>query len=235
MSALLCACGGGGGSSPGAIKQVSAPTQKSILIEEYGDSTIVGCTLDASAQQNSECVAGYSVAHYNQPATAQSILQAQFGNTVTVSNHGVRGTKLSDLLDGTNGITNSWAAQIASSKADIVLICFGINDAGAGVTPEQFAAQMDSVVSIAKSAGKRIIIQTSNPIAISASANLRAIVEAEIADAQRLGVDVIDQYGYLSSQQGFTLPDGIHPSDAGYEIESHNQANALATIVQSML
>ena len=51
------------------------------------------------------------------------------GYKVKLSNHGVNMIITDDLLDGTHGVPRSWVAEMKSSKADIVVINTGLNDA----------------------------------------------------------------------------------------------------------
>ncbi len=149
---------------------------------------------------------------------------------------GVKGTTLADLLNGTNGIAQMWQARMAASKAQIVTVNDGLNDAYvAGLTPDQFSAQLDQVISIAKAAGKTIVLETSNPMAAASNHNqtLAALVATELSTANKWGIAAIDQFGYLSAQSAWPsmLSDDLHPTDAGYELKGQHAYNALSQTV----
>lgn len=232
---LLSACGGGDG---GSSAQTSAPTSsKSVLIEAYGDSTAVGCTVQVGAPATSSCVAGYAVSTHNEPVTLQYLLQQQYGAAVSVQNMGVKGTTLADLLNGTNGITQTWQARMSASKAQIVTVNDGLNDAYvAGLTPDQFAAELDQIISIAKASGKTIVLETPNPMSSSSNHNqtLAALIVAELSTANKWNIAVIDQFGYLSTLPAWPsmLSDDLHPSDAGYELKGRYAYSVLSPTVE---
>jgi lysophospholipase L1-like esterase len=238
LAVALSACGGGGSGADGPATKAQAPT-KTVLIESYGDSTMRGCTPQEGSPAVEFCLtAGYAEAPHNEPTTLQYLLQQQFGSTVTVTNMGIGGTTITDLLNGTNHVDQPWAQRMATSKANIVIIGDGINDAFVqGITPDQFAMQVDQAISIAKASGKTVLIETANPIGNNHNEVLAGLVAAQIATANKWGVTIIDEFGYLSSQPNWLsmLPDNIHPSDSGYEIKAQYAATIVAPIVKSMM
>ncbi|CAJ2712588.1 SGNH/GDSL hydrolase family protein [Burkholderia pseudomallei] len=231
---LLSACGGGGdgGSSPSTQTQQSA--QKSVLIEYVGDSTVYGCTLLEGNPRGPQCLENYAQSPHNEPAMVQYLLDKKSIDQVTVLNSGVAGTTVADLLNGTNKVPQPWWPHVQQSKAQIIVMNYGINDAYApGMTPELFSAELDQVISAAKAAGKQIILETPNPIMSDHASYLASLVDAEKQTAAKWGVQVIDQYGYLSSIPNWPsmLSDGMHPTDAGYELKGQHAYNALSQTV----
>ncbi|ARK86031.1 SGNH/GDSL hydrolase family protein [Burkholderia pseudomallei] len=209
------------------------------MIEAYGDSTTVGCTITVNAVATEACpVDGYATASMTEPAALQQLLQSSLGPTVTVSNKGVSGTTTGDLLNGTgrqNGQT--WQASMSASKAQIVTVNFGLNDAW--LPSENFTANLQNIISIARAAGKTIVLFTPNPLKTpnaTVNANLIAFREQEIQTAQSMGVTVVDDYSQLpQAQWSALLPDGTHPTAQGYLAKAEAEAYVLGPIVRSMM
>ncbi|NOK41658.1 hypothetical protein C7296_09490 [Burkholderia thailandensis] len=230
-------CGGGGGNDP---QTVQAQQKKNILIEAYGDSTVRGCTAQAGAPASSDCpVAGYIVTPHNEPATLQYLLQQRYGAAVAVQNLGVAGTTLNDLLTGSNGVAMPWAQQMAQSKAQFVTMKFGINDAYAGgMTPDAFAQELRSAISIARNAGKIIILETPNPIKTDHADLLASIAASTIKVAHESQTPVVDNFGYFSSMHNWEayLSDGtMHPTADGYEIQGQISFTTISPLVFTAL
>jgi lysophospholipase L1-like esterase len=230
----LSACGGGGSGSP---TQPAAPQPKTVLIEAYGDSTMWGCTLTQGAPAGSKCVTiGYAQTAKPVPEQVQTFLQAKYGPTVTVVNHGVPGDLTPFLLSG-DGFNLPWAQQMAQSKADIVYLNYGINDANAtsGESASDFQANLNQIISIAKAAGKTVVLETANPVNDPTGAHdaLPQFVAAELITAQQWDVTVIDQFNYLSGMANWDslLSDPLHPTQDGYNLKAKFEFQALDPIV----
>lgn len=231
LALVLSACGGGGGGgSP------SAPTvAKSALIEAYGDSTTVGCTVTAGAPATDACpAAGYAIASTTAPAALQTTLQSSVGSTVTVSNRGVASISSNDLLFGTgreNGTT--FDASMSISKAQIVTIDIGINDPG---VVSDTSANITALVKIAQGHGKTVVLFTPNAVT-TANAEAVATIRMQIIQiGKTLNVAVSDDFASVqASQWPALLSDGTHPTAQGYQTKGAFEANALLPIVRSML
>lgn len=237
-SIALMACAGCGGGGSGAAQSNPATAQKTVTIEFVGDSTVVGCTVLQGNPRGPQCLANYTESAHNEPATVQYLMSRQIGPNVTVINSGVAGTTVEHLLNGTHKVDQPWWPHVSQSKAQIIVVNYGLNDAYAvGMTPELFSAELDQVISAAKAAGKLIILETSNPSTNDHLPYLAKLVEAEKATAAKWGVTVIDQFGYLSSQPQWAsmLSDSMHPTDAGYEFKAEYSMSILAPIVKSMM
>lgn len=230
---LTCAgCGGGGGSSDSSGTTAAAPPPiiKTVLIEAYGDSTMLG---------NSLINGVYVQVAQPAPAILQSLLQAKYGSIVTVVNHGVGGTTAAKLLSG-DGVNLPWAQQMAQSKAQIVLFNYGINDSNeVGNTAAAFEQAENQLVQIAKAAGKTVVIETPNPVTYDLNAPMPSFVAASLSVASTWGITVIDEFAYLNTLPNWTsmLSDeiGLHPTQAGYQIKAEYEFKILDPIVAAAL
>ncbi|HDV8348844.1 TPA: SGNH/GDSL hydrolase family protein [Burkholderia vietnamiensis] len=249
--ALVCAlsaCGGGGdGSSPSAAQPQpasSAPTTadtpstpKSVLIEAYGDSTTLGW----------ESLNGVGfVTTANEPAILQSKLQAQFGSTIAVDNLGIGGMEASQILNGTGKAQRPWAEQMANSKAQIIMLNFGLNDALFSDIPaqgvqsesvEDFGSIMTQLVRTARAAGKTVVIDTPNPTCDTWANALPPYVQKlrDVATAEH--VPLVDHYAAITQMSNWQsyLTDCLHPGDALYSIKADLEFSVMAPIVKKLL
>lgn len=232
----LSACGGGGGG--GSADASTKTTAKTVTIEYVGDSTTVGCTVEQGAPRGPQCLANYAEVTHKEPATVEYVLARGGFPALQVINSGVAGTTVSDLLNGTRKVPSPWWPYVNASKAQLIVIQYGLNDAyQAGMTPELFAAELDQVISAAKAAGKHVVLETPNPTTNDHAPFLAQLVESEKAVAAKWGITVIDQFGYLSSLPTWPsmLSDGTHPTEAGYEVKGQYAATILAPIVKSLM
>jgi len=228
-TSALSACGGGSG--PAAQ---SAPQPKSVLVEVYGDSTALGCTVSAGASPGVCQAPGYAQANPTAEQTLQALLQAKYGPTVTVANHGVAGNTIPAALTG-DGVNLPWAQQMAQSKAQIVVFNFGINDSNvtSGESAAQFQANVSQLIQTAKAAGKTVVVETANPVNDPTRIALPDYVAAGIAAARMWDVNVIDEFGYLVTQPAWPsiLSDNVHPTQAGYNLKAQVEFAVLDPIV----
>ncbi|HDR8973751.1 TPA: SGNH/GDSL hydrolase family protein [Burkholderia vietnamiensis] len=246
--ALVCAlsaCGGGGdGSSPSAAQPQpasSAPTTadtpstpKSVLIEAYGDSTTLGW----------ESLNGVGfVTTANEPAILQSKLQAQFGSTIAVDNLGIGGMEASQILNGTGKAQRPWAEQMANSKAQIITLNFGLNDAYYAKvpkkdvqieTPEDYASIMTQLVQIARGTGKQVVLFEPNP---TCEPIREPVMQDYVSELRRVARDqnvpLVAEFDAIMQMHGWQsmLTDCLHPSDALYDIKANLELPAISAIV----
>jgi lysophospholipase L1-like esterase len=234
----LSACGGGGSGSPtepnalstsGSTGQSSSPppsnttpppssntppTLSSVaqVVGYYGDSTIRGYQSGTGAQVSKSAPQAFAEALPSSPP--QQVL-----------NFGVDGQTACQLLRDTD-----WTATMASSNATVIILNHGINDAATGVPLRDYRSCLTGLANTARSAGKRVIFETPNPID---SGGLENYVSAMKDVAAQEGLPVIDQYENLV-QSGRPIreivPDGTHPSDAVYIEKGRFAANTYMRI-----
>jgi lysophospholipase L1-like esterase len=228
LACALTACGGGGGDGPAAPAQTaatatstttvtstpSAPPPPPLLasasqvIEYYGDSTIWGWASGSN---------GVQVAKPAPLAFAEAFPTSP---RQEVRNEGVSGTTACTLLAG-DGKHAEWNGQMTNSTATVVIINHAINDAkpGTGESVSTYKTCLLSLVQIAKSKGKRVILETPNPV--SAFSGLENYVAAMKDVAAKEQVSMIDQFKYLTDylngrDTAEITPDGLHPTNDVY-------------------
>lgn len=132
-----------------------------------------------------------------------------------------------------------WAQRMAQSKAQFITVKFGINDTySAGMTATLFAEELTSAISIARNAGKTVILETPNPIKTDHSDLLASLAAATIEVASKTSTPVVDNYGCFLLMQNWEdyLSDGtMHPTAAGYEIQGQNSFTVVSQLVQTIL
>ncbi|AIO47546.1 GDSL-like Lipase/Acylhydrolase family protein [Burkholderia cepacia] len=238
LGALVVSCsgcgGGGDGGTPPAAAQASTP--RTVLIESYGDSTTQGWQVVNGTGQ---------VTPNSAPVILQKLLQDRFGTTVTVSNNGVGSTEASQLLNGTDGVHPTWQNQMAASKAQIVTLNFGLNDAYyttakkdgiAAESPDDFASTMTQLVQIARQSGKQVVIFEPNPTCEPIRQPLMpSYVGAlrQVAAAQQ--VPIVGEFDAIQGMPNWTtlLSDCLHPTDQGYAVKARLEFPAVASAVEA--
>jgi lysophospholipase L1-like esterase len=234
---VLSACGGGGGDSsapptaaptPPASAPVAPTAPKTVLVEMYGDSTTCG-------SPTGECEG--QLVPDSEPADLQTMLQHQFGPNVTVSNQGVPGTTAAELLGGGDGKHPNWPAQMAQSKAQVISLNYGINDAVANTSTADFYATMYQLVQIAQQAGKTVVLLTSNPIDKPVNAQLDQLVQQEKLVSSSLSVPIVDDYTFMSVMDNWPsfLVDGVHPTAEGYNLKATHEFPVISLLVNNLL
>ncbi|WP_162922962.1 MULTISPECIES: SGNH/GDSL hydrolase family protein [Burkholderia] len=240
LGALIASCfgcGGGDGSSAYASTP-SMQQQRAVLVETYGDSTTDGMTvINGVAVKNPN----------NQIAILQTLLQQRFGKAVTVSNHGVSGTEASQLLNGTDGRHPTWTKQMAQSKADVVLIEFGLNDTfffgnpRAGVeseSPDRFEQIVAELVAGARAAGKKVVLIEPGP---SCNPNRQATLPYYVMRvdnvAKNLDVPLVQHYWPIVARPDWQalLSDCTHPTTELYSMHARATFDVIAPIVMDLM
>lgn len=232
MLVMACSgCGGGGGGSAPAASSSSA--QYPIIIEQYGDSTTVGCTVSPGAKASDACPTdGYAVASVTESLALQEALLSTVGTGITVVNKGVASIAADDLLTGSgreNGQT--WEQSMSTSKAQIVTVNLGLNDANR--PNEDFVNDIRNIVTIARAHGKAIVLYTPNPSVKNHKSLVATFRNQIIGVGAEFKVPVIDTYSAMSLDKWAELiPDGLHPTSAGYQAKADFAAPFLAAIVR---
>lgn len=236
--ALACsACGGGGGGTASASQ--AQPVVKAVSIDMQGDSTMYGAitTLTGSIRANPTA-----------PESLQTDLQSALGSSyaVAVTNDGVTSMTMCMRMSGTGLYTQTLADYLKTSTAQIVVENFGINDANAVVsaneTPTQFQQCLESFVDVVRASGKTPVLEEPNPVGnVSAAAiafndsTLSTFIAVIDSVSQEKNVVLIPQYANIKSIQGWRglLSDGVHPSQALYDIKAQNEATVLVPLIKA--
>lgn len=132
----------------GPITPCNPPAEKTRVIAAYGDSTTYGIGA--------------------KPAESMPVMLQSLLCDTHVLNEGVSGSTAAWLLGGDDGKHRPWPQEMAESRADIVLINYGINDTFRGTElPKDYRNTITQLVRIAKASGKQVILQTPTPVWIS--------------------------------------------------------------------
>lgn len=231
MACSGCGGGGSGGGAPAAVPQAATPQPKSVLIEAYGDSTMYGFAA------TSMTTGAYTPD--NAPFYLQQDLEGIYGAGVTVSDQGVGGKTLGELIAGTDGVHPTWAQQMAQSKAQIVIENHGLNDAYPAIneSADQFRADLVEFVSTARQYGKTPVLEEPNPSCDPLRSNLNEYVQKIDDVSAQMGVPLVQQYAYIQSLPSWQsyLADCIHPNPAMYQIKAQREAVVLSPLVAKLL
>lgn len=235
---ILAACGGGGGDpAPSASAPPAAQPAALVTIAAYGDSTQRGLMFISPE-------VGYVISANAPPKVSQRKLREWASQErIVVLNEGVGGTTLHQLLTGTDGKHKPWAQEMAESPAQIIAINHSLNLVGH--TTEQFKAQMVEVVKIAQAAGKKVVVETSNPI-VPGTPTTNAIgpddvllrARAALEAAAMTGATPCDQFGAIkdAGMVSFSyMPDGVHPDGDLYHFKGIKQGQCLLPLVLGIL
>ncbi|CAJ0737787.1 hypothetical protein R16034_00847 [Ralstonia edaphis] len=210
----LQGCGGGGdGADSAATSAAAAPSPKPapVLIEEYGDSTTYGNGLSTS-----------------EPA----VLQALLGDVAIVSNQGRGG------WDSGMFYNLPWSKTMADSKARVVTINVGMNDAypSHAISVDQYGQFLTALVQTARGAGKTVVLYEPNPSCDPLRVDLPKYVAKLNAVAADQDVPVVHHYSVISAMPDWQklIPDCVHPSPALYAQIAQMNAIALAPMVKAL-
>lgn len=215
MALSLQGCGGGGdgGADSTATAAAPAPAAKPapVLIEEYGDSTTYG---------------------YGLPTSEPAVLQTLLGDSAIVSNQG-RGGWDSDMF-----YNLPWAKTMADSRAKIVTINVGMNDAYPthNISVDRYAQLVTMLVQIARGAGKTVVLYEPNPSCDPMRPDLPKYVTALQAVAKDQNVPLVPHYSAILAMTDWqkAIPDCVHPAPALYAQIAQMNANVLAPMVKAL-
>jgi acyl-CoA thioesterase-1 len=246
MFVMACSgCGGGSGATTPASASMAASTPAAqtvaVHIDAEGDSTMQGIENLSPTHAN----ANYITTPNSAPVDLQADLRTQFGNAVTVENHGVAGTTACERVNGTPGYA-ALSSSLTNDPAQIVIGNWAINDANAtgNESVTQYQQCLEQFVDTVRAAGKTPVLEEPNPVVGSttyptdptifdALPNYVAVMDSV---AQEKGVLLIQQYAYIQSLPNWQsmLTDGVHPDDALYAIKARQESQFLAPLIKSL-
>lgn len=236
---MVAGCGGGSSSGSAASATTNAAATstpaKTVVIDAEGDSTMYGF-------QTSNNFTTYWQTASNPPALLQASLQAQYGTTVTVENHGHPGATLGNLMNATFGFTESYAQEVVADKAQLVIENYAINDSNPAnsyaETPEQFENYLLQFIADSQAAGRSVVLEEPNPVVdATINANLKNLVAVIDDVAAQMNLPLVKQYYYIESLTDWQsmLIDGVHPTDALYKIKAEREAAVVSPIVATLV
>nr|WP_274383192.1 SGNH/GDSL hydrolase family protein [Cupriavidus gilardii] len=224
-------CGGGGGDEAPGTPADSPPVKdvRVVVIDCEGDSTMWGMAKDDQGR-------AYQTAR-SAPVVLQEALRLRVDGTVVVNNHGVPSASIGDSLSGNNEFYSApWDSRLSASNAHIVIENYGLNDMKT-VTPDQFYSNLAQWVHRVRVAGKIPVLEEPNPITRPGLPDVEPYVREIGRVASDYNVPLVKQYDYIKSLPNWQamLPDGVHPSDALYEIKAKRVAEVVTPIIYSLI
>lgn len=130
----------------------------------------------------------------------------------TVVNTGVSGATAQDMME-------HFDAWVSDYQADVVFLCFGMNDCTTeGMTPERYAQNLSEAVRRIRESGAVPVLQTPNTTSARQKA-LTPYLEALRSLAQREELLLIDHNAFWSAHPKEVkklMSDAIHPNEYGH-------------------
>ncbi|MEO5821669.1 MAG: GDSL-type esterase/lipase family protein [Vicinamibacteraceae bacterium] len=197
----------------------------------FGDSLTYGIT--SFCEQN----CGGQTTGY--PQRLENILRARFpAQAAAVQNAGVPGECASASCTGGTVAGRTRLPGAIVDIHDLVVILEGVNDTNAGPTDSFITNAIRAMVQTAKNAGKQVILCGLLPVKFRPLVNdykaspsrIASMNESLAALARDEGVPFVDMVqAFGSAFEPLLSPDGLHPTDAGYQRMAEAVGN---TVVQ---
>lgn len=220
---FVMACSGCGGGEESAAP-APRPMQE-VLVDAYGDSTMWGYDPEINAKSPT-----------NAPAVMQDKLRNEYKLNVTVTNHGVSGSTLKKLIEGTDGMHEPWEKQAKLSNARYVIMNFGLNDVldGIGESPDEYRELLSKFVGYARQAGKIPVFDEPSPTCDPLRINLRQYISIMRDVAKTQNVHVITQHDeiffYIENWRSY-FKDCVHPNGWIYTGKGSKMAHDMAKLI----
>jgi hypothetical protein len=180
----------------------------------------------------------YTFNALSEPADTQTLLQAQFGNTVMIDNRAEGGTasSLLNMMNGVDGGGPPFAERVKSSKAQIVLDAHAVNDdlyQSLGPYTDALIAWVLAV----RAAGKVPVLEEPGPVCDDQHPYLANYASVMDGVAQQYNVPIVMQYNYLQSIPNLCshYAGGIYPDNFIFQVKAQRQAAVLAPLVKAAL
>jgi lysophospholipase L1-like esterase len=169
------------------------------------------------------------------PAIMQADLTQSIGGQITVINNGIGGTTAPESVNGLSPFPAPLATRLASIRPNIVIVNYGINDAGREST-DDYQQALIGIVAAIRGAGAVPVLEEPNPVCRGPGSLLDSYVNVMRTVAQQYGVLLIQQYDYIKSLPNWQsmLPDCVHPTQALYKIKGDREAQQIQSLVTSI-
>jgi hypothetical protein len=197
------------------------------LIEVHGDDSMAGIQPPQ-----------FTFNPQSEPADTQAILRDQLStDQVTVNNlaeGGMASTAL-NFISGLDGEGAPYAQRVMTSKAQIVVASYGVNDdLSQSLGPYQDA--LIAFVLDTRAAGKIPVLEEAGPVCDNQHPYLQNFASGLDAVAQGYNVPLITQYNELLAIPNLcSHMNGIYPDNFILQQRAQRQAAVLQPIVQSLM
>lgn len=205
----------------------------SFSIDCFGDSTMWGATALNTGVQNA----------YNPPAVLRTTITNLYGINPTVTNRGISGTTMAQMLAGTDGSGSTFLAKISTTSATLIYCNHCINDSQLDNDIHQYRLNAIEFVRLCRLYNKVPVLVTPNTnpavpssaiITEAKSKRLRNYVNVMRQVANDLDVDLVDNFYYFEKTSRMVspvtlVPDGAHPATEGYKMAGRNMAIPLVS------
>lgn len=142
-----------------------------------------------------------------------------------IENRAVGGSSSAQLLAGTDGLNKPWAEEMATSRAEGVILNHGLNDEA--LTIDQYRDNLTQMATSAKLYGKWVILEQPNHIEPGGNIDV-AKHEARIKTMK----EVAEATGAMfCPQPAVPLLDHIHPTEEGYFLKSKQLARCIREVL----
>nr|WP_276554107.1 SGNH/GDSL hydrolase family protein [Cupriavidus gilardii] len=175
----------------------------------------------------------------NPPAIVQATLRDKYGPTVTVLNHGIPSMTIVNRMDGTGDYRQTYAQELASTTAHVVVVNFALNDTNHMATepPQRYREYLERFVDESRLANRVVVLEEPNPTK-SDDFNQYVALYVQVMNevAHQRQVPIVRQFYYIQSLPNWKslLIDTEHPGDELYQIKAQRQLAVLDPIVASL-
>ena len=155
---------------------------------------------------------------HSYPARLRGLLSARYtSQTITMANEGWGGERADEAVPRFRG-------AMSQHRPDVVLLMHGVNDL-ISASPGRVQTAADGVEELVKegrNAGAVVFVATLPPFGNGPKASCQECVEPYNSHLRAIaaakGATLVDVHAAWAGRSGLMGADGIHPTDAGYEV-----------------
>lgn len=210
------------------------PATSAVSTVAFGDSITFGTTSQIVSMGTINMVASTTTTGY--PQRLQSLLAARYtSQPISVANSGAPGECISAVCPPNSQSGQTRLPSALVGQPNLVILLEGVNDTNAVIADatlsadvQRVATRLRSMVQTAKQGGRSVILSTLLPAAPDALlgeprvslTRIRALNTEIRTIAVQESVVLVDMYAAFGGDNvnpAWLSPDGLHPSDAGYQ------------------
>lgn len=217
------------------------PTLETDLTLAFGDSITSGTSSTFCDMNGTTIICSTNITGY--PERLRNILRARYPKQpeIDVTNSGSPGECVS--RSGCTGVSGGRRfLDLLPGPHDLTVILEGVNDANAGISTGEIINTLRSLITSAKSQGKKVILSSLTPVKAHENApnespdfwksnpfriaEINAAIDALASEQQVPRVNMFAAFGSgpggldcnnSGACRGLLSPDGLHPNAAGYQ------------------